>query len=94
MSPQIKHKVKLELNENHEKCEKTRKVEKVAKVVKMACISVISIRQRLRKCGFKTFKGGTTRKVAKMMKNVKIMKISLFLHKMLMKLRARAHLVV
>ena len=34
----------------------------------MACISVISIRQRIRKCGFQTFPGDNTGKVVKMMK--------------------------
>ena len=42
--------------------------EKRKKLQKLPCISVISIRQRLRKCGFQTFKEGTTRKVVKMMK--------------------------
>ena len=36
--------------------------------MEIPCISVISIKQRLRKCGFQTFQAGSTGKVVKMMK--------------------------
>ena len=42
-----------------------RKSLKTRKVAKMPCISFVSIEQRLRKCGFRTFQVEFTQKVVK-----------------------------